>query len=260
MERSVFLRGLSAGVAGASVCALVPLAARAADHGSAPHWTYGDGEDGPAHWGDLAPDFHTCSIGLQQSPVNISDVATGAIGDIQRAYHASPLRIINNGHTIQVNYAAGSTLTLRGRTWEIIQFHFHTPSEHTYQGAHYDMELHIVHQNAAKQLCVLGVFMKAGTANAEIQKIWDAMPMQAGSEQTVSGVSVDVGALVPATKVYYNYLGSLTTPPCSENVEWLVLRDPIQVSAAQIARFKAAIPMNARPVQPVNQRFIIENV
>jgi len=258
MKRRTLLRHLCIGALGVPLAAYAAQGgALAADHAETPHWGY-TGENGPEHWGTLAPDFKTCDIGKQQSPIDFAGAIESKLGDLEIAYQATPLRILNNGHTVQINYAPGSSLTTRGRAYEIIQFHFHTPSEHTVSGRHYPMELHIVHQNAAKELAVLGVFLDSGADNPALAPIWAALPMHEAPEATVPGVMVNVKQLLPSSMQYYQYLGSLTTPPCTENVLWLVLRDPIRVSAAQIAKFKSAFPMDARPTQPLNQRFVYQ--
>ena len=225
--------------------------------GAAEHWGY-NGEAGPQHWSDLESDFRLCKVGQQESPVDLGDAVHADLGNFTASYRDVPLTIVNNGHTIQAAYANGGTFSLRHRTWQTVQYHFHAPSEHTSRGAHYAMEMHVVHQDAAKNICVLGVFMQAGAENPALATIWQNIPAHEGPPQTVPGVSAGVAALLPAGRTYYAYLGSLTTPPCSENVAWFVLRDPIAVSTAQIARFKAAIPYNARPTQPVgDQRFVL---
>ena len=258
MNRRTMLRHLGICALCAPLAACAPRsAALAADHGEAPHWGY-TGDVGPEHWGALEPDFKTCEIGKQQSPIDITGAIETKLGDLELAYEATPLRILNNGHTVQINYAPGSSLTARGRAYEIVQFHFHTPSEHTISGRHFPMELHIVHQNTAKELAVLGVFLDTGAENAALAPIWASLPMHEAPETTVSGVTVNVKQLLPSSMEYYQYLGSLTTPPCTENVLWLVLREPIRVSAAQVAKFKSAIPMDARPTQQQNQRFVYQ--
>lgn len=186
----------------------------------------------------------------QQSPIDLAHPIQAQLGDLTLIYQPTPLRILNDGLTVQVNHAPGSRLTIRGRSYEAVQFHFHTPSEHTVGGRRYAMELHVVHEGPEKELAVLGVFLELGRANEALEPIWSALPFKKSPETVVDGVSVDVGRLLPISMVYYEYLGSRTMPPFTEDVRWLVLREPIGVSAAQVARFKEAFPMNARPVQP----------
>ena len=262
MNRHRFLSRVALGTLGLPLCASVLRTAigLASETGS-PHWGY-SGEDGPAHWGDLAPEFSACSRGAQQSPVDISDAAVfrAEAGALAFDYHATPLRIINNGHTIQINYQPGSTLALRGQTYQIVQFHFHVPSEHARDGKLSDMELHIVHQSAAKELAVVGVLLEHGSENAALEPIWKAIPTEAGPEKTIAGATVNAASLLPSSRSYFEYMGSLTTPPCTEGVRWLVLTTPAQLSQDQIASFKKVIPMNARPPQLLNRRFVLEQL
>ncbi|MBV8081760.1 MAG: carbonic anhydrase family protein [Candidatus Eremiobacteraeota bacterium] len=258
MNRRALLGQLGAGMFACAACASLGIPrAKAADHGEI-HWGY-SGEAGPDHWGTLEPAFSMCSQGKLQSPIDLGQAIHAEFGDIELSYHETPLRILNNGHTVQINYEPGSTLALQGRTYQIVQFHFHTPSEHTANGKHYDMELHIVHQDDAKNLAVLGVFLKSGGTNAALDKIWSVLPLTETPEKTIAGVSVNAADLLPSKRSdFYQYLGSLTTPPCSEGVLWLVLAEPVSVSLNQVAKFKRAFPMDARPVQPLNQRFLFE--
>lgn len=260
MNRHRFLSRVALGALGFPLCAgvLHTRIAEASETGS-PHWGY-SGEDGPAHWGDLASEFNTCSRGAQQSPIDISDVDVfrAEAGALTFDYRPTPLRIINNGHTIQVNYEPGSTLTLRSQTYQIVQFHFHAPSEHARNGKLSDMELHIVHQSAAKELVVVGVLLEHGSESAAIEPIWRAIPSETGHEKTIAGTTVNAASLLPSSRSYFEYMGSLTTPPCAEGVRWLVLTTPMQLSQEQITNFRKVIPMNARPVQKLNWRFVLE--
>jgi len=266
MNRHRFLSNVALGAAGVAWCAdlAIPRIARASASGS-PHWAY-TGAEGPSHWGSLAPAFSPCSRGQQQSPIDLTDadVIWADVGALAFDYHATPLRIINNGHTIQINYAPGSILTARGKKYQIVQFHFHTPSEHARNGKLADMELHIVHQNAAKELAVVGVFLEQGSANAALAPIWQAIPADVGKEKLIGSTTVNVAELLPKARVktppYFFYMGSLTTPPCSEGVRWLVLGQSIQLSQDQIARFRKVIPMNARPLQSLDRRFVLEQL
>jgi carbonic anhydrase len=190
-------------------------------------------------------------VGNQQSPIDIAHPIQAKLGDLALAYQPTPLRILNDGLTVQVNQAPGSRLTIRDRTYNVVQFHFHTPSEHTVSGRRYPMELHIVHEDSEEEQAVLGVFLDLGATNEALEPIWSALPIKKTPETIVPGVSVDIRRLLPVSMVYYEYIGSRTMPPYTENVRWLVLREPIGVSAAQVSRFKEAFPMNARPVQPL---------
>ena len=225
--------------------------------GSPPHWGY-EGANGPTHWGELSADFRTCSIGMQQTPIDLAGAIKAQPGPLRIDYRPMPLRVVNNGHTIQVNTPPGNRLQIAGKTYELLQFHFHHPSEHLLAGKAFDLECHFVHRAADGALAVIGVFIRPGAANASLTPIWQAMPTAPGPEKAVSGVTVDTAGLLPKHQAYYRYFGSLTTPPCSEGITWTVFRTPVHASHAQIRRFAALFPMNARPVQPLNRRFLLQ--
>ncbi len=223
------------------------------------HWGY-EGEGAPEHWGDLKAEYEMCDAGMSQSPIDIDNTTGAELKSFKTNYKNTPLKIVNNGHTIQVNYEKPGTYTIDGKTFKLLQFHFHTPSEHTVDGKAYDMEVHLVHQNQDDgQLAVLGVLMNSGDEHETIGKIWEHLPSEVNEEKTVSGVSINAADLLPKDKSYYHYYGSLTTPPCSEGVNWTVLKEPIQVSKEQIQTFADLVGENARPVQPVNNRFVLES-
>lgn len=236
-----------------SVGVFLPLPAWAAQ--PAPNWSYG-GAANPTQWGDLSQDFAACQLGGAQSPINLSDATQGAADPITFAYKPTPLSVTNTGHTIQVNYAPGSQITLDGQDYELLQFHFHTPSEHTIQGKASALELHFVHRNAAGQLAVVGVMIDAGAPNPVIDQIWKAIPA-AGATQTTKTITVNGADLLPQNHAYYSYEGSLTTPPCSEGVKWNVLAEPITVSATAIDAFQSLYPVNARPLQAMHDRKVV---
>lgn len=219
----------------------------------APHWSY-SGEDGPDHWGSLSPDYAKCSEGQEQSPVDIPASAPVNTTGLTFNYKPSNLTILNNGHTVQANYDPGSSITLDGTTYNLVQFHFHAPSEHTIAGQHSPLELHLVHQSAAGNLAVVGVMINSGAANAAYDPVMNNLPAQEQAATPVAGVTVDAASLLPADRSYYRYNGSLTTPPCSEGVRWHVLSTSITLSAAQIAAFTNIFPNDARPLQPLNAR------
>ena len=216
-------------------------------------WGYAGGI-GPAHWGDLSPAFAACKLGVSQSPIDLTSDTEAKPHDLDFRYAPAPLEIINNGHTIQVNYTPGSALLSGGRQFALVQFHFHHLSEHTVDGQPADMELHLVHQDTAGNLAVVGVFLAAGQQNEALQPVWAHMPAAVGEERQVQGVTINAADLLPADLAYYSYMGSLTTPPCSEDVRWFVLSSPVEVSPEQIDRFAALYPDNARPTQPLNGR------
>ncbi|HEY7032955.1 MAG TPA: carbonic anhydrase family protein [Thermomicrobiales bacterium] len=222
------------------------------------HWTY-EGEEGPAHWGDLDPAYAACSQGTAQSPIDIANPTHGDVPDLTFAEQAlSPIRIINNGHTIQVTAPPGNTIAFDGTTYELTQFHFHTPSEHQIDGKAQAMELHLVHKDQDGNLAVLAVLLTEGAENAALKPVFDNMPPTAGPEQSVDG-TVNLSDLLPADKSTYRYDGSLTTPPCSEGVKWVVFVQTMDVSKEQAAAFRGIFAENARPVQPLNGRTIVES-
>jgi carbonic anhydrase len=217
------------------------------------HWSY-EGDTGPDHWGSLSPDFATCGKGVEQSPVDIPASAPLNPADIAFAYQPSAVNIFNNGHTIQVNYDKGSSLTLNGVRYDLVQFHFHAASEHAVAGQHDPMELHLVHRNAQGGLAVVGVLLKSGGENAAYAPVFQNLPPQESQPAPVAGATVDASQLLPAQRTYWRYNGSLTTPPCTEGVKWLVMNTPVELSDAQIAAFTAIFKNDERPVQPFNAR------
>ncbi|MBD2420471.1 carbonic anhydrase family protein [Anabaena cylindrica FACHB-243] len=220
----------------------------------APHWSYG-GAANPTKWSQISTEFAMCELGRDQSPINIDDAVQGTPINIEFNYKPTPLSVVNNGHTVQVNYKSGSTININGEKYELLQFHFHTPSEHTISGKASALELHLVHRNGKGQLAVVGVMMAKGTTNPLIEQIWKHIPA-AGKNNIVQNSTISAANLLPKNKAYFSYTGSLTTPPCSESVKWNVLAEPIQVSEEQIEAFQNLYQVNARPVQPINGRRI----
>ncbi len=218
-------------------------------------WGY-EGAAGPEQWGGLAADFEACSEGIQQSPIDLQGGYPLASGDgLDINWQATAAEVVDNGHTIQVNMGPGSTIELEGREFSLLQFHFHLPSEHTANGMSIPMEVHFVHQAAAGDLAVIGVFMAAGAGHAAIDSIWNAIPDSVGDAASIG--AFDPNALLPDGRGYSRYAGSLTTPPCSEVVSWVVLDEMIDVSQAQVDAFADLYPMNARPVQELNRRLVL---
>jgi len=239
------------------VGAVLSIAAIACYSADDARWSYG-GATGPAKWGSLEKSFTQCKLGQIQSPIDIPDASArkGDLASLLFAYKPSPLKIIDNGHTIQINYSPGSFVTVDGKPYELVQFHFHKPSEEKIDGKAHDMVAHLVHQGAGGKLAVIAVLLDTGKENGLIKALWDNLPKEKGKENVVDAVKINAVDLLPANKGYYTFAGSLTTPPCSEDVTWFVLKTPVQVSADQIARFAKSYPMNARPVQPLNDRDI----
>jgi len=240
-----------------STCAVLGLAFSAP--AQAAKWTY-VGPEGADRWGQLHTDFELCERGIMQSPVELGQANAVADISVSANWQAGPLTILNNGHTVQANFAAGSTMMSGGKAFNLLQVHFHTPSEHTLDGEHFPLVGHFVHASDDGELAVLGVMYTQGAANAEMQKLVDAAPAAKAEAVAVEGVSIDPNKLLPANDGaidVYRYMGSLTTPPCSEGVNWHVASTPVEVSAGQIAVLEGIMGMNARPVQLLNGRLLV---
>lgn len=230
-----------------------PEDARTRPH--APHWAYG-GEGGPEHWGELSPDNRPCSVGLQQSPVDLSGALDARVpAPAPRWWPDRGATVANTGHSLQVNVASGGDITLDGKSYTLKQFHFHHPSEHTVDGRAFPLEAHFVHAAADGDLVVVGVLFEEGEANPALDPVWAAAPAMEGEARINAGI--DPYRFLPPVAGAYRYEGSLTTPPCSETVHWTVMSTPATASASQIAAFASLFPMNARPVQPLNRRYIL---
>ncbi len=223
------------------------------------HWGY-DGDEGPAYWGALSPDFALCADGSAQSPIDIREASPLDLVDIEFHYRETENAIVNNGHTIQVDVAAGSVIVYNGISYELLQFHFHAPSEHSIDGEAAPMEIHFVHRDPnSGALAVVGVMLTEGEGDNEAYvPVFDAMPADVGEAQAMSA-PLALEALLPQTRAYYTYQGSLTTPPCSEIVRWLLLDTPVELSAAQIAAYTEIYAGNARPVQPLGKRDLLRD-
>jgi carbonic anhydrase len=237
--------------------ALCPLCTSAGFAAEGAHWSY-EGAAGPDHWGNLDAASNVCSTGSQQSPVDIRGTIRSQLPPLQIAWGNKPDTIVNNGHTIQLNFEPGNTLKVGQDSYTLLQFHFHHPSEHLIGGKKFPMEVHFVHSNAAGGLAVIGVLMTAGRPNATFSKIVATMPAHEGPP-VKADAAIDANKLLPARRSYYRYAGSLTTPPCSEIVNWLLLRDSIQVAQTDIDAFAKLYPLNARPVQKDNRRFLLSS-
>lgn len=221
------------------------------------HWGY-SGHEGPEYWGKLDPKFTSCSEGKNQSPINLTGMIEGELLPLTFNYQAGGNEILNNGHTIQVNYIHGSSITVNGEQFELKQFHFHAPSENTIEGTSYPMEAHFVHADKNGNLAVIALMFKRGDKNAELEKAWIEMPEKAG-EQKVIPNRLDANILLPQNRDYYRFNGSLTTPPCSEGVWWFVIKQNATASKEQIEHFSHTMHHpNNRPVQPVHARMIIK--
>jgi carbonic anhydrase len=222
-----------------------------------PHWTY-EGEEGPEHWGDLSEDYATCGTGEAQSPIDLTSPVEAGLVNIEFHYSESALSIFNNGHTIQVKYDEGSSIVYNETTFNLLQFHFHHPSEHTVDGEPADMEIHFVHADEKGNLAVVGVLLVVGDeADADYAEIYDNLPAEAGDPPESTELRVNAANLLPEEQTFFTYSGSLTTPPCSQGVRWLVMAEPVQISAEEAEAFGSLFELNARPVQAQNQRDLL---
>ena len=248
MQRRQALK-LFAGLALCPLCASTGFASEG-------HWSY-EGATGPEKWGGLDAADAACSAGGQQSPIDITATISARQPPLKIGWTKRPDTIVNNGHTIQLGFAEGNTLDVGERRYALKQFHFHHPSEHLVEGKRFAMEVHFVHAGA-DGMAVVGVLVVAGKPNAMFKKIVSTMPREEGSP-VPADPAIDPGGLLPTRRAYYHYEGSLTTPPCSETVDWIVLTHPIEVDEVDIARFSKLYPMNARPVQKRERRFILSS-
>jgi len=259
MPHSTSRRALLRLAAGCPLClaaaSLPGLAAFADDKGKGHHWGYA-GEGAPARWGQLDPGFSACGAGSEQSPVDLDGSVEAAYPPVEVAFRPMPLSLVNNGHTLQVNCQPGSASTIGGKDYQLLQFHFHHPSEHLLRGTALAMECHFVHRAADGNFAVLGVFIRPGAENAALAPIWAAAPAQAG--EAAPGTPIDPATLLPTKRSFFRYMGSLTTPPCSEGINWVVFDTPIEASPRQIQAFAALFPpTNARPPQALQRRFLL---
>lgn len=240
----IFKSPLAAGLAIASVC-LIPTAT------NAQVWEYTDAER-PENWSQVGTDFGTCDVGMMQSPVDLSEA--NAVGEMHLAvdYGMTEGTLRLGKYKVQVDAPIGQGMISGDRLFNLIQVHFHTPSEHAIDGERYPLTAHLVHATRDGTLGVLGVMFKEGDENEGLQTIIDAMPVGDGSN-----ISIDLGELVPDDLDVWRYMGSLTTPPCSENVNWHVVEDTVEASAEQITAFEAALSMTARSIQPLNNRLLV---
>ena len=219
------------------------------------HWAY-KGHGGPPEWGSMSSGFAVCKLGKLQSPIDIRGAKPADLPAIKFDYKPSALKIIDNGHSIQVNYAPGSSIDVGGARYELVQFHFHHPSEEKIDGKAHPMVAHLVHKNAEGKLAVVAVLLDKGGASELIDTVWRNIPAEKEKESVVADVTIDASKLLPDNRGYYTFQGSLTTPPCSEDVTWFVLKSPLKIADAEIAGFAKLYPLNARPVQPLNGREI----
>jgi carbonic anhydrase len=220
------------------------------------HWGY-SGESGPEHWGDLKREYHMCKEGKNQSPIDITSAIEIKNSPLLLSYENAGEDFLYNGHALQVNYDKGSSFSVDGHVFELKQFHFHTPSENTIDGKHFPMEAHLVHTDKSGNLAVIALMFKEGKNNPLIDELLKVLPKKTGEDNRLPK-SVNVADLVPKDGDYYRFNGSLTTPPCSEGVLWLVMKKPIEASKEQIELFSKVMGKNNRPVQPLNARVVLK--
>lgn len=220
-------------------------------------WSYDD-ERGPAHWARLREDYALCATGKRQSPIDIRDGIKVNLEEITFDYKPRLFRIIDTGHTVQVSVDEGLSLKISGKRYELLYANFHRPSEERVNGRAYDMAMHLVHKNDEGQFAVVVVLLEKGAENPLIQTLWNNLPLDQNIEVAPSD-DIDVNKILPESRAYWTYMGSLTTPPCTEGVLWMVLKQPMPVSAEQVAIFSRLYRNNARPLQPSNGRLIKES-
>lgn len=220
------------------------------------HWSY-EGEGGPPNWAKLDEKNVACGNGERQSPIDIRDGIKVDLEPIKFNYGPAHFSIIDNGHTVQVNVGEGHSLRIMERTYQLIQFHFHRPSEERINGRSYDMVAHLVHKDDDNRLAVVAVLLERGAEHPLIQTLWNNLPLEQGTLVSPAE-SIDLAKLLPENRAYWTYMGSLTTPPCSEGVLWMVIKQPQQISQEQYSIFGRLYRNNARPVQPANGRLIKE--
>ncbi|MBL8315936.1 MAG: carbonic anhydrase family protein [Rubrivivax sp.] len=234
-----------------------PAAKVAASHGSEAHWDY-TGPAGPQTWGGLKPEFSLCSIGQRQSPIDIRGGLSVDLEPVRFDYQSSRFSVIDNGHTVQANLAPGNAIEIGGNRFELQQFHFHRPSEERIDGRQFEMSVHLVHKDPMGKLAVVTLLLDKGPAQPAVQKVWNNLPLEK-NQDVPARVALDLNELLPADQRYYTYMGSLTTPPCTEGVQWVVMRQPVTVAPEQIELFARIYPMNARPLQQAAGRRIMQS-
>jgi carbonic anhydrase len=220
-------------------------------------WGY-SGLGAPEHWGRLAGGA-LCGSGKRQSPIDIRGGIRVDLEPIQFDYRPSQFRITDSGYAVQVDVAEGNGISVMGRAWQLTQIQFHRPSEERVNGKTYEMSMHFVHRDLANNIAVVAVLLERGPEHPSIQMLWNHLPLDTGLSVEPPNVMADLAKLLPERREYYTYMGSLTTPPCTENVLWMVFKEPILVSPEQIGIFARLYPYNARPIQPTHDRLIKES-
>jgi carbonic anhydrase len=243
--------------------ALSDKTAKPGEHGTtaAPahtlHWSY-EGESGPHAWAKLAPEYAKCGSGERQSPIDIRDGMKLDLEPITFDYRPSLFKVVNNGHTIQANIGSWNFMRVMGRRFKLAQIHFHRPSEETIDGKQFEMVAHLVHQDGEGRIAVVAVLVDGGARQPVIQTVLNNMPLEK-NEEVAAATTLDANQMLPESRRYFTYMGSLTTPPCTEDVLWIVMKQPVQASVEQLNLFSRIYPMNARPIQASMGRMIKES-
>jgi carbonic anhydrase len=261
-ERLAIMRANQAARAAAAAKAKKEAAAKVAKEAAKPKvysnvWSY-EGESGPANWGTINPAWAKCGTGNRQSPIDIRDGMKVELEQIGFDYHPSSFNVTDNGKTVQVMVGGGNFLNVGNRMYELVQFHFHRPSEERINGKGYEMVVHLVHKDAEGHIAMLALLLERGKPQPVIQTVWNNLPLEKYDTAAPSTV-LDPLELLPARRDYFTFMGSMTTPPCQEGVLWIVMKEPVQASPQQMALFSRLYPLNARPVQPSSGRIIKES-
>ncbi len=220
-------------------------------------WTY-EGEFGPANWSKINAAWNKCNGGARQSPIDIRDGMKVDLEQISFDYRPSGFSVTDNGHTVQVQLGGGNYLSVGGRTYELQQLHFHRPAEERVNGKMYEMGIHLVHKDVEGRTAILALMLQRGKPQPAVQTVWNNLPLEKKDTFTPS-IVFDPNDLLPERRDYYTYMGSLSEPPCTEGVLWLVMKEPLQASPEQLALFSRLYPLNARPVQASSGRMIKES-
>jgi carbonic anhydrase len=237
---------------------LIPMVSSGQEQKDPAHsWDYGKAT-GPKHWSELSPEFAACKSGHQQSPIDVRETQKADLPPIRFDYKAAPLRIIDNGHTIEVDYPPGSSISVGAKTYQLVQFHFHHPSEEHIRGKRSELEAHLVHSDSEGHKVVVAVLINPGRENDFLQSIFSHVPHEKEKEESMD-VMVDATRLLPEGRSFYTFSGSLTTPPCTENVTWFVMKNPVEASASQIKLFAKIYKNDARPIQALSGRVVSES-
>jgi carbonic anhydrase len=240
-------------IAAALLLFVVPTPAPGAQKNSAPaEWSY-SGDSGPANWGRLSREYASCRKGRSQSPVDLKWTNPLGSRKIEFDYRSVRYRVIDTGHTVQVNFEPGNRIRISGKSYELEEMHFHSASEHSLSGTSYPLEVQLVHRSAAGKLAIVAAVFKPGGLNLPLGKVWAGIPSDKGREAIGEG-KFNPAAFLPGVRTHYHYLGSLTTPPCTEGVDWSVLNTPLEASPEQIERFRRIYAGNSRPIQPLHGR------